>query len=287
MVRTRAPEVPARRGRDLLDRVLAGTRGEPVTHVEEVPARPGRPVDWPDWAPSLLVERLRARGISRPWQHQADAASLAWSGRSVVLATGTASGKSLAYQLPVLSTLLEDEKATALYLAPTKALASDQLRSLRTLVLPTVRAATYDGDTAVPERDWVRAHSRLVLTNPDMLHRGILPSHTRWAAFLRRLRYVVVDECHTYRGVFGSHVAHVLRRLRRVCASYGTDPTFMLASATVATPSDSASRLTGVEVAEVTADASPRGPTAFALWEPPLTAARGENRAPVRRAAGS
>ena len=287
MVRTRAPEVPARRGRDLLDRVLAGTRGEPVTHVEEVPARPGRPVEWPDWAPSLLVERLRARGISRPWQHQADAASLAWSGRSVVLATGTASGKSLAYQLPVLSTLLEDEKATALYLAPTKALASDQLRSLRTLVLPTVRAATYDGDTAVPERDWVRAHSRLVLTNPDMLHRGILPSHTRWAAFLRRLRYVVVDECHTYRGVFGSHVAHVLRRLRRVCASYGTDPTFVLASATVATPSVSASRLTGVEVSEVTADASPRGPSAFALWEPPLTAARGENGAPVRRAAGS
>ena len=287
MVRTRAPEVPARRGRDLLDRVLAGTRGEPVTHVEEVPARPGRPADWPEWVPSLLVERLRARGISRPWQHQADAASLARSGSSVVLATGTASGKSLAYQLPVLSTLLDDEKATALYLAPTKALASDQLRSLRSLVLPTVRAATYDGDTAVPERDWVRAHSRLVLTNPDMLHRGILPSHTRWAAFLRRLRYVVVDECHTYRGVFGSQVAHVLRRMRRVCASYGADPTFVLASATVATPSVSASRLTGVEVTEVTADASPRGPTAFALWEPPLTAARGENGAPVRRAAGS
>jgi len=267
--------------------VLAGTRGEPVTHVEEVPARPGRPADWPEWVPSLLVERLRARGISRPWQHQADAASLARSGSSVVLATGTASGKSLAYQLPVLSTLLDDEKATALYLAPTKALASDQLRSLRSLVLPTVRAATYDGDTAVPERDWVRAHSRLVLTNPDMLHRGILPSHTRWAAFLRRLRYVVVDECHTYRGVFGSQVAHVLRRMRRVCASYGADPTFVLASATVATPSVSASRLTGVEVTEVTADASPRGPTAFALWEPPLTAARGENGAPVRRAAGS
>jgi DEAD/DEAH box helicase domain-containing protein len=267
--------------------VLAGTRGEPVTHVEEVPARAGRAADWPDWAPALLVERLRARGISHPWEHQVEAASLAWSGRSVVLATGTASGKSLAYQLPVLSTLLDDEKATALYLAPTKALASDQLRSLRSLVLPSVRAATYDGDTAVPERDWVRAHSRLVLTNPDMLHRGILPSHARWAAFLRRLRYVVVDECHTYRGVFGSHVAHVLRRLRRICASYGAEPTFVLASATVATPSLSASRLTGVDVAEVTADASPRGATAFALWEPPLTAARGEHGAPVRRAAGS
>jgi DEAD/DEAH box helicase domain-containing protein len=287
VVRTRAPEVAARRGRELLDRVLAGTRASPVTHVEQVPARPGRSADWPEWAPELLVDRLRSRGIPRPWEHQAAAASLAWSGRSVVVATGTASGKSLAYQLPVLSALLADEKATALYLAPTKALASDQLRSLRSLVLSSVRAATYDGDTPVPERDWVRAHSRLVLTNPDMLHRGILPSHSRWAAFLRRLRYVVVDECHTYRGVFGSHVSHVLRRLRRVCASYGAYPTFVLASATVASPAASASRLTGLDVTEVAEDASPRGATAFALWEPPLTGAHGEHGAPVRRAAGS
>jgi DEAD/DEAH box helicase domain-containing protein len=287
VVRTSAPEVAARRGRELLDRVLAGTRGDPVTHVEEVPPRPGRPADWPDWVPDLLVDRLGARGIARPWKHQATAASLAWSGRSVILATGTASGKSLAYQLPVLSALLGDEKATALYLAPTKALAADQLRSLRSLVLPTVRAATYDGDTAPPERDWVRAHSRLVLTNPDMLHRGILPSHGRWSAFLRRLRYVVIDECHTYRGVFGSHVAHVLRRLRRVCASYGANPTFVLASATVATPAVSAARLTGLDVVDVAEDASPRGATVFALWEPPLTGARGEHGAPVRRAAGS
>jgi DEAD/DEAH box helicase domain-containing protein len=287
VVRTRAPEVGSRRGRQLLDRILAGTRGSPVTHVEEVPARAGHQAQWPDWAPQLLVDRLAARGITRPWEHQAAAADLAWSGRSVVLSTGTASGKSLAYQLPVLASLLADEKATALYLAPTKALASDQLRSLRSLVLPTVRAATYDGDTAVPERDWVRAHSRLVLTNPDMLHRGILPSHARWAGFLRRLRYVVVDECHTYRGVFGSHVAHVLRRLRRVCAVYGAEPTFVLASATVASPAVSASRLTGVDVAEVTDDTSPRGATAFALWEPPLTAVRGEHGAPVRRSAGT
>ena len=124
VVRTSSPEVAARRGHDLLDRILAGTRSSPVTHVEDVPARPGRPADWPDWAPDLLVDRLAARGIARPWEHQAAAASLAWSGRSVVVATGTASGKSLAYQLPVLSTLLTDEKATALYLAPTKALAA-------------------------------------------------------------------------------------------------------------------------------------------------------------------
>ena len=287
MVRTRAPEVDVLRGRDLLDRVLAGSRHDPVTHVEQVPTRPGRPADWPDWVPELLIDRFAARGITRPWEHQAAAAALARSGRSVVVATGTASGKSLAYQLPVLSTLLEDGKATALYLAPTKALAADQLRSLRSLVLPDVRAASFDGDTAAPERDWVRAHSRLVLTNPDMLHRGILPSHSRWATFLRRLRFVVVDECHTYRGVFGSHVAHVLRRLRRICASYGAFPTFVLASATVATPAASASRLTGLDVAEVTDDASPRGSTAFALWEPPLTGAHGEHGAPVRRPAGA
>jgi DEAD/DEAH box helicase domain-containing protein len=287
VVRTRAPEVAALRGRDLLDRVLAGSRHDPVTHVEQVPARPGRPADWPDWAPELLVDRFRARGIVRPWEHQAAAASLAHVGKSVVIATGTASGKSLAYQLPVLSALLTDGKTTALYLSPTKALAADQLRSLRSLVLPDVRAAAFDGDTEPPERDWVRAHSRLVLTNPDMLHRGILPSHARWATFLRRLKYVVVDECHTYRGVFGSHVSHVLRRLRRICASYGAYPTFVLASATVASPAISAGRLTGLQVEEITEDASPRGSTAFALWEPPLTAAHGEHGAPVRRPAGA
>ena len=258
-----------------------------MTHVEQVPPRPGRPADWPDWAPELLVDRFRARGIVRPWEHQAAAAALAHAGQSVVISTGTASGKSLAYQLPVLSTLLTDGKTAALYLSPTKALAADQLRSLRSLVLPDIRAAAFDGDTEPSERDWVRAHSRLVLTNPDMLHRGILPSHARWATFLRRLRYVVVDECHTYRGVFGSHVAHVLRRLRRICASYGAYPTFVLASATVASPAISGRRLTGLDVEEVTDDASPRGSTAFALWEPPLTEAHGEHGAPVRRGAGA
>jgi len=237
--------------------------------------------------PGLLVDRLAARGITAPWEHQAAAAALAWSGTSVVVSTGTSSGKSLAYQLPTLSALLADDRATALYLAPTKALAGDQLRSLRSLVLPTLRAATYDGDTPVDERDWVRAHGRLVLTNPDMLHRGILPANARWSGFLRRLRYVIVDECHTYRGIFGSHVAHVLRRLRRVCASYGAEPSFILASATVAAPARSASRLTGLQVAEVTDDASPRGGTAFGLWEPPLTGLTGEHGAPVRRSAGA
>lgn len=216
-------------------------------------------------------------------------------GESVVVATGTASGKSLAYLAPVLSALADGAQApngrgaTALYLAPTKALAADQRRAVRELAGPlknAVRPAVYDGDTPVEEREWVRQYANYVLTNPDMLHRGILPAHPRWSSFLKALRYVVIDECHTYRGVFGSHVAQVLRRLRRLCARYGSDPVFLLASATASDPAAAASRLTGVPVTEVADDASPRGEVVFALWEPPLlTDLKGERGAPVRRTA--
>ncbi len=226
---------------------------------------------WPAWADPVLVSRLRTAGIDAPWTHQACAAEHAHAGRSVVLATGTASGKSLGYLMPVLSVLLAEPSARALYLAPTKALANDQLRAVRALTLTGVRAATYDGDTPASERDWVRTHATFVLTNPDMLHQGVLPSHRRWAAFLRGLRYVVVDECHGYRGVFGSHVAHVLRRLRRVSARYGSAPVFILASATVSDPAGAASRLTGLDVQAVEDDASPRGAMKFVLYEPPLS----------------
>ena len=209
-----------------------------------------------------------------------------------MLATGTASGKSLSYLLPALTAVLDAEDAgglatppTTLYLSPTKALAADQLRALGGLGLEAVRAATYDGDTPPESRDWVRRHASYVLTNPDMLHRSILPGHPRWARFLRDLDYVVVDECHRYRGVFGSHVAAVLRRLRRICAHYGADPVFVLASATVSDPEVSAARLVGHEVVPVTDDGSPRGELLFALWEPPLTELAGENKAPVRRSA--
>jgi DEAD/DEAH box helicase domain-containing protein len=256
-----------------------------VTHVEAVPARPGRTAPWPAWVPDLLRDRLRLAGVDAPWVHQAAAADLAWSGRSVVVATGTASGKSLAYLLPVVSAALGGD-ATAVYLSPTKALAADQLRAVRALTLTQVRAATYDGDTPPGERDWVRAHANLVLTNPDMLHHALLPAHQRWSAFWKRLRFVVVDECHGYRGVFGSHVAQVLRRLRRVAARYGADPVFVLASATVSDPATTAARLLGREVAEVTDDGSPRGELQFALWEPPLSPGlAGEHGAPVRRSA--
>ncbi|HEX5494421.1 MAG TPA: DEAD/DEAH box helicase [Mycobacteriales bacterium] len=276
----------------LLDRVLASahrterqTERSPVTHVRRVSARAGSHAPWPSWVPSPLVERLGAQGIGHLWEHQAHAASLAWAGTSLVVATGTASGKSLSYQVPVLSTLLLNERATALYLAPTKALANDQLRSVTRLDLAGIRAAGYDGDTPVEERRWVRAHGRLVFTNPDMLHRGILPAHAQWRSFLRRLRFVVVDECHIYRGVFGSHVSHVLRRLRRICAGYGVSPVFVLASATVARPAELGTQLTGLDMVAVTEDGSPRGGSTFALWEPPLTDTAGENGAPVRRSA--
>jgi DEAD/DEAH box helicase domain-containing protein len=271
----------------LLHRLLLDpTRRERVTHVEQVPARAGRRAEWPIWVPPLLVDRLALQGVPAPWEHQAQAADLARGGDSVVIATGTASGKSLAYLLPVLAALLEDDQATGLYLSPTKALATDQLRAVRALNLTKVRAATFDGDTSFEDRDWVRRFGSFVLTNPDMLHRSVLPRHADFSRFLRGLRYVVVDECHTYRGVFGSHVAQVLRRLRRVCTRYGASPVFLLASATVSEPEVSASRLVGLPVIPVADDASPRGTTEFALWEPPLQKDySGEHGAPVRRSA--
>ncbi|MEV0660184.1 DEAD/DEAH box helicase [Actinomadura luteofluorescens] len=281
----------AQRSSTPLDRLLADpARRDRITHVESVPARQGRRAAWPSWSTPLLVERLAAAGVPSPWEHQSAAAEHARAGRSVIIATGTASGKSLAYLLPCVEAIYAGEEnprheGTVLYLSPTKALAADQLRALRSLRLTRVRAATYDGDTPQDERTWVRQHANYVLTNPDMLHRSILPGHARWSSFLRRLRYVVIDEAHGYRGVFGSHVAQVLRRLRRVCGRYHASPTFILASATASEPAAAASRLTGLDVVAVDDDASPRGPATFALWEPPLTDLRGEQGAPVRRTA--
>jgi DEAD/DEAH box helicase domain-containing protein len=255
-----------------------------ITHLEQLPARPSRTCPWPDWAAPPLVDALRAAGVSAPWVHQAAAAELAWSGQSVVVATGTASGKSLAYLLPALTAAMAGT-GTTLYLSPTKALAGDQLRAITALGLADVRVSTFDGDTPFDERDWARRHADLVLTNPDMAHHALLPGHARWSAFFKRLRFVVVDECHGYRGVFGSHVAQVLRRLRRVCTHYGAEPVFVLASATVADPGTTAQALLAMPVAEIVDDASPRGAIDIALWEPALSPLQGENDAPVRRTA--
>ncbi|MGH3388423.1 MAG: DEAD/DEAH box helicase, partial [Actinomadura sp.] len=270
-----------------LERLLGDpARRDRITHVEVAPAREGRPAAWPGWVPRLLVDRLGLAGIEAPWEHQVAAAEHAKAGRSVIIATGTASGKSLSYLMPAIEAISAADD-TVLYLSPTKALAADQLRALRSLRLTRLRAATYDGDTPPDERTWVRKYANYVLTNPDMLHRSLLPTHARWAAFLRHLRYVVIDEAHAYRGVFGSHVAQVLRRLRRICARYGSSPVFVLASATTADPAQTAGRLTGLDVTAVTEDTAPRGATAFALWEPPLTDLRGEHGAPIRRTATS
>ncbi len=268
-----------------------GSRAGRLVHVERLPARPALCLEWPTWSDPEVVAAFRRAGVEQPWAHQVETAELARSGRSVVLSTGTSSGKSLAFLLPALTavreaTLARDRRgAKVLYVSPTKALAADQLRALCELEVPGLRAATYDGDTPDQEREWVRAHATYVLTNPDMLHRSMLPGHARWASFWRSLTYVVIDECHIYRGVFGSHVAAVIRRLRRIARRYGADPTFILASATIAEPETFAAALTGLPVAAVTRDASPRGERVIALWEPPLSAYLGEHDAPVRRSA--
>ncbi|WP_201294969.1 MULTISPECIES: DEAD/DEAH box helicase [unclassified Nocardiopsis] len=261
------------------------TRYPQVTHIEHMARNDGVGGEWPGWTAPHLIERLADRGITGPWSHQAEAADLARSGRDVIIATGTASGKSLAFLMPAVDAV--DAGGTVLYLSPTKALAQDQLRWIGDLSLPGLRAAVYDGDTSPEERSWVREHGNYVLTNPDMLHHGILPRHGAWARFLRRLRYVVIDEAHRYRGVFGSHVAQILRRLRRICARYRSEPVFVLASATSGSPAESATRLTGVPVTAVSEDGSPRPGMSVALVEPELTDLTGEHGAPIRRTAPS
>src|SRR5579875_1479537 len=219
------------------------------------------------------------------------AAELAHAGRHVVVSTGTASGKSLAYQLPILNTLAADPRARALYLSPTKALGHDQLRTAHALTAATplladVAPTAYDGDSPAEVRRFARERSRWLFSNPDMVHLSMLRNHARWAVFLRNLRYLVVDECHYYRGVFGSNVAMVLRRLLRLCARYSGAPTVIFASATTASPGATAAELIGQPVAEITEDSSPQGGRTVALWEPPLRDdLTGENGAPVRRSA--
>jgi DEAD/DEAH box helicase domain-containing protein len=215
------------------------------------------------------MARLNGLGIERFWSHQAEAINAARRGEHVVVATSTASGKSLCYHVPTIELLEENPAARALYLFPTKALAQDQLRSFRALA-PTLNAQTFDGDTPLDERRAARAKARVLLTNPDMLQLGILPRHAAWSAFFRHLRVVVVDEAHVYRGVFGSHVSNVLRRLRRLCAGYGGSPIFIASSATIGNPDEHFHRLVGVPATVVADDGSPHGPKHLLFWNPPL-----------------
>ncbi|MFI5004573.1 MAG: DEAD/DEAH box helicase, partial [Solirubrobacterales bacterium] len=236
--------------------------------------------------PEVLAALGRA-GIERLYSHQARALHAAWEG-PLIVTTGTASGKSLCFNLPTLDTLCRDPQARALYLYPTKALAQDQARALHRFGLgERLRPAIYDGDTPREARAQIRRRANVVLTNPDMLHLGILPNHAAWASLFANLAVVVIDEAHVYRGVFGSHVANVLRRLRRIAAAYATEPRFLLASATIANPLELAERLTGLEgIALIDEDGSPAPKRRIAMWNPPLTdAALGTRRSALGEAA--
>jgi DEAD/DEAH box helicase domain-containing protein len=245
--------------------------GEEVAYVGKEPTRAPRFAPIPDELHPKVRRALATAGIEQLFTHQADAWGAAARGEHVVVATGTASGKTLAFNLPVLDSLAHEPKGRALYLYPTKALAQDQVRSLAELKPPGVKPAIYDGDTESSRRWQIRKWSNLILTNPDMLHVGVLPHHDRWGDVLHNLRYVVVDEAHVYRGVFGSHVGNVLRRLRRLARIYGADPQFLLASATIANPGELASRLLGVEATVIEHDGAPKAERTILLWNPPLT----------------
>lgn len=252
-----------------------------------LPAREGATVPLPGDLPAPVREALAAAGVQRLYQHQAAALDLLRQGANLVVATGTASGKSLCYQLTLLEHAAREPDSRALLLFPTKALAQDQTRRLLAMRLPGMVPAVYDGDTPAGQRGLLRRRATVLVTNPDMLHVGILPAHDRWAGFLHGLRLVVLDEAHVYRGVFGSHVAQVLRRLRRLCAAYGSSPQFVVTSATIARPLRFAERLVGLPFAALDADAAPHPARTVVLWNPPLEdAAAGRRRSALAVAAG-
>jgi DEAD/DEAH box helicase domain-containing protein len=244
--------------------------GEEIAHVAHVPAREAHLIPLPDGLHPKVRAALEAQGITALYVHQASAWEAAGRGDHLVVTTGTASGKTLAFNLPVLDALAREPKQRVLYLYPTKALAQDQARSLTSLAMPRLRVGIYDGDTESDRRWQIRKWANAILSNPDMLHVGVLPHHDRWGDVLSNLRYVVVDEAHVYRGVFGSHVGNVLRRLRRMARVYGADPQFLLASATIANPGELARSLLGVDVTVVSDDAGPRADRTICLWNPPL-----------------
>ena len=253
-----------------------------VAHVKVLPQRPAVHADVSGGLHPAVEEALRRQGIGRLYRHQADAIEQLRTGKNVVVVTGTASGKTLCYNIPVVETLLDTASATMLFIYPTKALAQDQLRALGVFQLPEhgaeFLAGTYDGDTPQNLRRRLRDGASVILTNPDMLHQGILPHHARWNRFFTHLKYVVIDEVHAYRGVFGSHLANVLRRLARICRHYDSKPQFVCCSATIGNPREHAEHIVGSSMELIANDGSPRGPKRFVLWNPPplQTAAGGQ-----------
>ncbi len=267
-----------------LESLLVHWRSDPDTAPNfptwrTTPARPAKVQAFPVDFPAAIAGGLASRGITSLYSHQGEAWTHARLGENIVLATGTASGKTLGYNLPVVASLLEHPDAKALYLFPTKALTQDQLSALEGLLFATqkeglsnsaLKPAIYDGDTPSSQRAVIRKNSRIIFTNPDMLHTGILPHHTNWADFLRNLRFVVIDEMHSYRGVFGSHVANVIRRLKRVAGYYGAQPQFILTSATIGNPAELGERLIEAPVTLVDEDGSGRGERHFLIYNPPI-----------------
>jgi DEAD/DEAH box helicase domain-containing protein len=259
--------------RELLDELLTSLETGPlISAVRHFEAKSAVFAPFPSSLDPRIVEALKARGVEQLYSHQAKAVEAVAKGEHLVVVTPTASGKTLCYNLPVLQALVQQPEARVLYLFPTKALAQDQLAELTELAksLPDMRMFTYDGDTPQDARRSVRARANLVLTNPDMLHSGILPHHTKWVNLFQNLKYVVIDELHAYRGVFGSHLANVLRRLKRICRHYGASPQFIMASATIANPGDLAQRLTGERVVELNESGAPTGEKTFMVYNPPV-----------------
>ena len=236
------------------------------------PPRPAETHPFPDDLPDALRGALAQRGIDSLYSHQLEAWTHIRAGKHIVLATGTASGKTLAYNLPIIASLITNSDARALYLFPTKALAQDQLANLQSLQsqIQNLKSSIYDGDTPQSQRALIRKNARIIFSNPDMLHTEILPHHTNWADFFRNLRFIVIDEMHTYRGVFGSHVANVIRQLKRVANFYGANPQFILTSATIGNPKELAERLIELPIELMDRDGSARGERHFLLYNPPV-----------------
>src|SRR5688572_21114581 len=267
-----APGTALARGSRQLTTRLQSKYGDRITGAIHVPGRAGEYVPFPHDLPASLADALRARGVAKLYSHQAAAWDATQRGEHVCVVTPTASGKTLCYTLPVVAAAMT-RGAKALYLFPTKALAQDQVAELLELNRAGelgLRACTFDGDTPGDARQAVRLHGDIVVSNPDMLHQGILPHHTKWAQFFENLRYVVIDEVHSYRGVFGSHVANVIRRLQRICAFYGSRPQFILCSATIGNPKAHAEALIERDVTAITESGAPSGDKHVLLWNPPV-----------------
>lgn len=278
-------------GEELVEHLVERFPESELTHSTTLPAQPASYAEWPEWVLPELRAALEEQGVGKLYAHQVTVAQAAWKGRDVVISTGTSSGKSLGYRLPILSRLAQDPTACALYITPTKALGSDQLRAVLEFTqgiaaLHDVHPAPYDGDTPTEARAGIRDQARFIFSNPDMIHSSLLGAHQRWARVLRHLKFIVIDEAHAYRGVFGANVALVVRRLLRLCAHYGSRPVVIAASATMRDPARHAARLTGREFLPVTEDGAPTGARTVALWVPGfMEGIEGQNGAPVRRAA--